>query len=133
MSLLSRNPITKEILGTFSIESAQSLKTKLNRLKTKKEILRKMDNNNRNNILKTLYNSIKKNEEELMEIVSVETGKSRSACEHEMKISLKYIDSLMNNSNVLLKTEQISTPMFKKVVTISLTILFIKCLYIPSL
>jgi acyl-CoA reductase-like NAD-dependent aldehyde dehydrogenase len=115
MSLISRNPLTKEILGTFSFETMSAISNKLATLENKKNILKKMETKNKQDILKNFANELNKRSEELNQIISLETGKSTELCEHEINCSIRYLEALSSNGDSMLKSLQTSSDTFKKV------------------
>ena len=55
------------------------------------------------------------NNNEFKQIISLETGKSEQACENEIKNSILYIDSIVNHGDTLVKSQHLSSQLFKKV------------------
>ena len=115
MSLISRNRFTKELLGKFSFESSQSIFNKLSSLRHKKEITKKLDTKHKQDALNTFSTQLIKNKSDLAQIISVETGKSEAVCESEIRLSIRYIDSVAKNADSLLKSTRSSSDNFKNV------------------
>jgi len=107
MKLQSINPATEEIVGEFEISDKKTVsKAVKNAIKASKN-WKKIDISEREDIIRKFSETLKKNKEEVAELITKEMGKPIIESEGEIEGSFTNIDWFISNTGKILQDEEV--------------------------